>query len=129
MGYTKNLVTTGIYSWIRHPSVIGKLIGVIGLGVLLQTPGFLVAIVPMLLVYSYVTNVHVQERYCVRNFGGSLLALPRRGADVRAALAPCEAVFPGAVHGVKEFWLYMAGLGFMVALVAFFVYVVSPSCG
>ena len=49
MGYTRRLVTTGIYSWVRHPSVVGKLIGVIGLGVLMQTPGFLLVIVPVLL--------------------------------------------------------------------------------
>jgi len=69
MGYTKFLVTTGIYSWIRHPSVVGKLIGVIGLGLLMRTPGFLIVIVPVLLIYSYFTNIYIQERFCLRNFG------------------------------------------------------------
>ena len=30
---------------------------------------------------------------------------------------------------MKEFWLYMLGLAGMVALVAFFVIVISPHCG
>ena len=69
MGYTRNLVDTGIYSWIRHPSVIGKLIGVIGLGVLMRSPAFLVIFIPILLLYSYITNIAIQERYCVQNLG------------------------------------------------------------
>jgi protein-S-isoprenylcysteine O-methyltransferase Ste14 len=69
MGYTQRLVTTGIYSWVRHPSVIGKLIGVVGLGLLMRTPGFLLVIVPFLLLYSYATNILIQERNCLRNLG------------------------------------------------------------
>ncbi len=69
MGYTQKLVDTGIYSWIRHPSVVGKLIGVIGLSFLMQTPSFLFFIIPILLLYSIVTNIMIQERFCVENFG------------------------------------------------------------
>ena len=69
MGYTTNLVDTGIYSWIRHPSVIGKLIGVIGLGFLMRSLAFLAIFIPILLLYSYITNVAIQERYCLQNLG------------------------------------------------------------
>jgi protein-S-isoprenylcysteine O-methyltransferase Ste14 len=69
MGYTTELVDTGIYSWIRHPSVIGKLIGVIGLGVLMRSPAFLVVFIPVLLLYSYITNKVIQERVCLDNLG------------------------------------------------------------
>ncbi len=69
MGHTTNLVDTGIYSWIRHPSVVGKLIGVIGLGFLMRTLAFLVVFIPILMLYSYVTNILIQERYCVQNLG------------------------------------------------------------
>jgi len=62
-------VTTGIYSWIRHPSVVGKLVGIIGLGVLLRPPSFLFVIIPVLMLYSFVTNILIQERYCVKHFG------------------------------------------------------------
>ena len=69
MGYTKELVETGVYSWVRHPSVIGKLIGVIGLGFLMRSPAFLVVFIPLLLLYSYITNRRIQERVCLQNFG------------------------------------------------------------
>lgn len=69
MGYTRNLVDTGIYSWVRHPSVIGKLIGVIGLGFLMRSPAFLLIFIPLLLAYSVTTNLLIQERFCRRNFG------------------------------------------------------------
>lgn len=69
IAYTTRLVDTGIYSWIRHPSIIGKLIGVIGLGILMQTPGFMFVIIPFLLLYSLVTTILIQERFCIRNFG------------------------------------------------------------
>ena len=69
LGYTRKLVDTGIYSWIRHPSVLGKLIGVIGLAVLMRSPSFLVVFIPILLLYSYITNMAIQERYCLKNFG------------------------------------------------------------
>jgi len=69
MGYTTRLVDTGIYSWVRHPSVIGKLIGVIGLGILMRTPAFLFVFIPVLLLYSLATNILIQERICLRNLG------------------------------------------------------------
>lgn len=69
MGHTRKLVDTGIYSWVRHPSVIGKAIGVVGLGILMRSPAFLFFIFPILLVYSYVTNICIQEKYCRENFG------------------------------------------------------------
>lgn len=69
MGYTTRLVDTGIYSWVRHPSVIGKLIGVIGLGFLMRTPAFLLVFIPILLLYSLVTNILIQEKICLRNLG------------------------------------------------------------
>lgn len=69
MGHTKKFVDTDIYSWIRHPSVVGKLIGVIALGILMRTSAFLIFIVPILLVYSIITNILIQERFCIKKFG------------------------------------------------------------
>ena len=69
MGYTTVLVETGVYSWVRHPSVIGKLIGVIGLGFLMRSPAFLMVFIPLLFLYSYITNRRIQERVCLRSFG------------------------------------------------------------
>jgi protein-S-isoprenylcysteine O-methyltransferase Ste14 len=73
LGHTQYLVKTGIYSWVRHPSNIGKLIGVIGLGILMQTPGFIFVIVPALFLYSLVTTLTIQEHFCIKNFGQEYL--------------------------------------------------------
>lgn len=69
MGYTQRLVTTGIFSLARHPSVVGKLFGVIGLAFFMRSPSFLVIIIPILFLYSFTTMILIQERFCVRNFG------------------------------------------------------------
>jgi protein-S-isoprenylcysteine O-methyltransferase Ste14 len=73
MGYTTQLVTVGIFSWIRHPSVVGKLIGVVGLGFLMRSLSFLVLIIPVLLIYSYFTNIYIQEKTCIKHFGEDYL--------------------------------------------------------
>ncbi|MBN1337189.1 MAG: isoprenylcysteine carboxylmethyltransferase family protein [Deltaproteobacteria bacterium] len=63
------LVDTGPYTVIRHPSVLGKLAGVAGLGVAFGSPSFLLGFVPILVVYSLVTNRWLQERHCDARFG------------------------------------------------------------
>lgn len=63
------MVDTGPYTVVRHPSVLGKLLGVIGLGVAFGSPSFLVGFVPVLVVYSLVTNRYLQERFCDERFG------------------------------------------------------------
>ncbi len=69
MGHTRRLVDTGIFSLVRHPSVLGKLIGVIGLAVLMRSASFLLVIIPLLFLYSYVTTRYIQDHYCRKNFG------------------------------------------------------------
>ncbi len=63
------LVDTGPYTMLRHPSVLGKLAGVIGLGIAWGSPTFLLGFVPVLVVYSLITNRYMQERYCDQRFG------------------------------------------------------------
>jgi len=63
------MVDTGPYTVVRHPSVLGKLLGVIGLGIAWGSSIFLVAFVPVLVVYSLVTNRYLQERFCDQRFG------------------------------------------------------------
>ena len=63
------LVDTGPYATIRHPSVLGKLLGVIGLGVMWGSPAFLLIFVPILVVYAVVSNRLIQERFCHLRFG------------------------------------------------------------
>ena len=63
------LVDTGPYTMIRHPSVLGKLAGVVGLGICFGSNVFLLGFVPVLIVYSLVTNRYLQERFCDARFG------------------------------------------------------------
>lgn len=63
------MVDTGPYAMIRHPSVLGKLAGVIGLGLIWNSPVFEIGFVPVLVVYSVVTNRYLQERFCEQRFG------------------------------------------------------------
>lgn len=63
------MVDTGPYATIRHPSVLGKLLGVIGLGIIWGSPSFLLFFVPVLLLYAIVSNRLIQERFCHLRFG------------------------------------------------------------
>lgn len=73
LGGTKKLVTIGPYALIRHPSVIGKLLGVIGFGFLFQSTIFIVVFIPILFIYSVLYNRFIQERFCVKKFGVAYL--------------------------------------------------------
>jgi protein-S-isoprenylcysteine O-methyltransferase Ste14 len=72
------LVDTGPYTMVRHPSVLGKLLGVIGLGFIWQSTSFLLGFVPVLVVYSVVTNRFLQERFCDARFGARYAAYRKR---------------------------------------------------
>jgi len=74
LGGTRRLVREGPYSAVRHPSVLGKLLGVLGVGCLFASPSFLLGMVPLLLLYSLVYNRFFQEAGCVKRFGGEYLA-------------------------------------------------------
>lgn len=63
------MVDTGPYATVRHPSVLGKLLGVIGLGIIWGSPSFLWFFVPVLLLYAIVSNRLIQERFCHLRFG------------------------------------------------------------
>jgi protein-S-isoprenylcysteine O-methyltransferase Ste14 len=63
------LVDSGPYTVFRHPSVLGKLLAVIGLGVLWKSPAFLVGFMPVLLLYAVLTGRFLQERFCDQRFG------------------------------------------------------------
>lgn len=70
---TRGLVKVGPYSWVRHPSIVGKLAGVMGLGCLMQSPFFMLIIIPLLLTYSLITNRIWQEIPLERRFGDEYL--------------------------------------------------------
>lgn len=68
------LVDTGPYATIRHPSVLGKLLGVIGLGIIWGSLSFLMIFIPILLTYAIISNRLIQERFCHLRFGAEYAA-------------------------------------------------------
>lgn len=130
------MVDTGPYTMIRHPSVLGKLLGVIGLGIVWGSGAFLVFFVPVLLVYSVVTNRYLQERFCEERFGARYavyrqrvpMLMPRPAGVARwlrdeAALAEADHDLPPPVvshpPGIwSEFRFYLVGLVLLISLFA-----------
>ena len=128
------LVDTGPYTVIRHPSVLGKLAGVIGLGIVFRSPSFLVGFIPVLLLYAVLTNRYLQERFCDARFGTRYalyrervpMLLPRP-SGIRRWLAD-EAAVPESLPREEQLpqpqgiWLefrgYLVGLALLIALFA-----------
>ncbi|MGV8118377.1 MAG: methyltransferase family protein [Candidatus Xenobiia bacterium LiM19] len=69
LGGPTQMVTTGPYALVRHPSIAGKFLGVLGLGCLFGSVTFTFVILPLLLTGSLVHNRINQEKYCVKCFG------------------------------------------------------------
>ncbi len=68
-GRTQQLVTTGIYGLCRYPSVHAKFLGVLGLGVTLNSAGFTFILCPLLLAGSLVEKLWRQEPQNEKVFG------------------------------------------------------------
>lgn len=68
-GRTQKLVRTGIYAYCRNPSVIGKLLGVLSVGFILNSFSFCFLLVPFLLTGSLIEKVWRQEPVLVEIFG------------------------------------------------------------
>lgn len=71
---TRRLVVTGPYTYIRHPSIWAKLIGVCGLGLAFNSISFLVIVIPLLMVWSVLWNRHRQDEGLILAFGDEYLA-------------------------------------------------------
>ena len=127
------LVDTGPYTMVRHPSVLGKLAGVLGLGIIFGSKVFLLAFLPLLVLYSLLTNRYLQERYCDVRFGASyqryreqvpmLVPRPsgvRRWLADQAALGEADSPASGAspLGAFQELRWYLVGLGSLIAFFA-----------
>jgi len=78
MGGTKKLVTTGPYSVVRHPSVVGKFFGILALGLLSGSVTFTFMVIPALSAWSVFYNRFIQEKGCVERFGKDYIEYRRR---------------------------------------------------
>ncbi|MEN9787544.1 MAG: hypothetical protein RLZZ299_2808 [Pseudomonadota bacterium] len=72
-GRTLRLVRTGIYAHCRNPSVHGKLLGVLAVGVALDSPSFCGVLVPLLLAGSLLEKAWRQEPQLIAVFGEEYL--------------------------------------------------------
>ena len=70
---TRRLVVTGPYTYIRHPSIWAKLIGVCGLGLAFNSVSFLAIVIPLLMVWSVLWNRHRQDEGLILAFGDEYL--------------------------------------------------------
>jgi protein-S-isoprenylcysteine O-methyltransferase Ste14 len=77
-GRTQQLVTTGIYSLCRYPSVHGKFYGVLGLGIALDSYTFTFVLCPLLLAGSLIEKAWRQEPQNLAVFGDDWLHYRRR---------------------------------------------------
>src|SRR3989338_9462031 len=73
LGGTTKPVTSGPYAMVRHPSVVGKLLGVIGVGCLFKATFFTFIVIPALFAWSAFYNRFIQERGCIEKFGEEYL--------------------------------------------------------
>lgn len=71
---TRYLVTNGPYRVVRHPSIWGKLIGVLGLGVFVGSATFLTIMIPLALLWSLSSNMRRQDEAMERAFGDAYRA-------------------------------------------------------
>ncbi len=74
LGGTQKLVTSGIFEITRHPSIIGKFIGVFSLGLLVGSPIFLFIVIPLLTTWSVLSVRYWQERHCETLWGERYVA-------------------------------------------------------
>ena len=68
-GRTLHLVRSGIYAYSRNPSVIGKLLGFLSVGVALNSFTFVAVLAPLLLTGSLLEKVWLQEPQLIDIFG------------------------------------------------------------
>ena len=69
VGRGQRLVVSGIYAYCRNPSIWGKLIGVLSVGIALNSFTFCFILVPALLCLSLIEKVWRQEPQLVEVFG------------------------------------------------------------
>ncbi len=68
-GRTLKLVRTGIYAHSRNPSLFGKLLGVLAVGIALNSFSFCCILIPVILCLSLMEKVVRQEPQLVEIFG------------------------------------------------------------
>ena len=71
---TQRLVTSGIYAYCRNPSVHGKLLGFLSIGLFVNSTAFCLIVTPAILTVSLIEKVVRQEPQLIDFFGDEYLA-------------------------------------------------------
>ncbi len=108
-------VTGGLYRWIRHPQYLS--VGLMGLGVLLHWPRFLVLVGYVSMLFLYYFLAKHEERRC----------LARYGENYRSYLERTGMFFPRGWFSWIPRWLPESGWRRALALVAVYVLLVAGS--
>lgn len=69
---TPEIISTGIYRWTRNPMYVSMALLQIGIGLGLAN-GWIIALVPPVLVVVYLTAIRHEEAYLARKFGDAYL--------------------------------------------------------
>ncbi len=97
-GRTQRLVVRGIYAYSRNPSIFGKLLGVLSVGLLLNSLSFCFILVPALLAGSLVEKVWRQEPQLIEVFGDDY----RRYRQTVPLFLPWGLLFPSRRYPVNR---------------------------
>jgi protein-S-isoprenylcysteine O-methyltransferase Ste14 len=89
------LVLVGPYGLTRHPSVVGKFLGILGLGFLMRTPFFCFVFLPVVLTVSLIEKRFFMERRDIKSFG-------KEYADYVASV-------PFFIPRLSDIWKLIAG--------------------
>jgi protein-S-isoprenylcysteine O-methyltransferase Ste14 len=108
-------VTGGLYRWIRHPQYLG--VAVMGIGVLLVWPRFLVLVGYVTMLFLYYFLARHEERRCLARFGESY----------RSYLEQTGMFFPGSWFGWLPNWLPERGWRRVPALAGSYVLLVGSA--
>jgi protein-S-isoprenylcysteine O-methyltransferase Ste14 len=113
----RGAVTGGLYRFIRHPQYVG--LAVMGVGVLLVWPRFLVLVSLIVMLSLYGVFAHWEEAQCLARFGESYSTYQARtGMFVPRALSlrlPHLLPVAGPGRVVAALALFVAGMGLSVA--------------
>ncbi len=93
LGGTQRLVTSGPFAACRHPSIVGKWLGVVGFAFLVRSPIFLLVVIPLLTIYSLISVRYWQERLCVKLWGDHYLAYRKAVPSVLPRLSAIADIF------------------------------------
>ncbi len=101
LGGTVRLVETGPFAACRHPSIVGKFSGVVGFGFLVNSPIFLLIVIPMLTTYSLISVRFWQERLCDKLWGEYYDAYRKKVPLVVPRPSAVLAIFKRHLGGAK----------------------------